>query len=59
MFDLLIDIKSWGTSAPAGHVSGEMKYGNGLITVPVAGVYFVYCQVYHNLPNSAGRHRYV
>merc|ERR1712168_65332 len=57
-FDLKANqnIKLWSTSAPFGHVTGGMKYGNGLISVPEDGVYFVYCQLYYNKPNYVGRH---
>ncbi|XP_031554971.1 lymphotoxin-alpha-like [Actinia tenebrosa] len=50
------DIDIWNASGANGYVSGGIMYANGQITVPVAGIYFVYCQVYYTQPNKAGRH---
>lgn len=40
-------IKDWTLSAPYSHVAGGMKYQDGKLTVPIAGRYYIYEQIYY------------
>ena len=38
-------IKDWSASDPHSHLEGGMKYENGKLTVPKAGMYYIYAQL--------------
>ena len=40
-------ITDWSVSAPYSHLAGGMKYQEGKLTVPFAGRYYIYAQIYY------------
>ena len=38
-------IKDWSASDPHSHLEGGMKYEDGKLTVPKAGMYYIYAQL--------------
>ena len=40
-------IKHWSVSAPYSHLAGGMTYQDGKLTVPIAGRYYIYAQIYY------------
>ena len=43
----LVVIKDWTLKAPYSHLAGGMKYHDGKLTVPIAGRYYIYEQIYY------------
>ena len=45
MLSLLV-IRDWSLKSPSSHLAGGMTYSNGRMTVPIAGRYYIYTQMY-------------
>ena len=41
-------VKDWSVSAPNSHLAGGMTYQYGKLTVPLAGRYYIYTQIYYH-----------
>ncbi|XP_015780292.1 PREDICTED: tumor necrosis factor ligand superfamily member 15-like isoform X2 [Acropora digitifera] len=39
-------IQDWSLESRFSHLAGGMKYSNGRVTVPIAGRYYIYTQIY-------------
>ncbi|XP_067029724.1 tumor necrosis factor ligand superfamily member 15-like [Acropora muricata] len=39
-------IQDWSLKSRFSHLAGGMKYSNGRVTVPIAGRYYIYTQIY-------------
>ncbi|XP_068679520.1 tumor necrosis factor ligand superfamily member 15-like [Montipora foliosa] len=39
-------IRDWSLKSRFSHLAGGMKYSNGRVTVPIAGRYYIYTQIY-------------
>ena len=55
MLSIFLVINQWSQNAPHGHVAGGMVYDNGKLRVPVAGMYYIYCQIYFNPSDKRSR----
>ena len=45
-------IRDWSLNSPRTHLAGDMKYSNGRVTVPIAGRYYIYTQIYFRESSS-------
>lgn len=52
IFSFCLALAFWDVSSPLTYIEGDMKYSEGVITVPYTGKYFVYCQLFYRLPHS-------